>query len=334
MGLPINIATLCPFPEDPTSWYRGIGPFAALAKNINLKLTFPNPVNWATLKFCDMVFLQRPSAPEHFQILCQAKDMGLKVWCDFDDDNLSVPKDNQMYYHYAQMSVKEAIVNLVRHADIVTVSTKFIKNKYDIYRPAGKECLVIPNAIDDSLLHLRQLPDRPRDKTLLWRGTVSHSRNLKIIENEIIRIALENPIWRFAFFGMDPIDITDQIKNFHLIPFIGIHDFHKHMCQLHATALYYSVGSNDHSQARSHVAWLEATFAGTLTIASDIPEFNRPGILNFKDAREFALCLESVIKGDVDIDKHIKESWDCIQEYYMLSKVNLLRKEIIESLTT
>lgn len=334
------VGVICPIEHDPTSWYRGKGPLCALEKEglITIKVppapspTAPASLNWSFYKSCDLFFMQRPSHPDHFQIMCQLKDMGIPIWVDFDDDNLSVPKDNQMYAQYAEMRVKEAIVNLTRHADILTVSTQFLKNKYDIYRPQDKACIVVPNALDETLLHLRKIPERPRDKTLLWRGTPSHTRNLKVIENEIIRIALENPAWRFTFFGLDPIDITDQIKNFQLIPFVGIHDFYKHLCVLHASALYYSLGSNDHSQARSHVVWLEATFAGTMTIASKTLEFTRPGILNFENPHEFGRCLESVIKNEVDVDKHVKESWDCIQENYMLSKVNLLRKQVIQNL--
>lgn len=330
----INIAVLCPQYEDATSFYRGVGPLAELSKQINIKLIYPNPVNWANLKHCDLVFMQRPSTPEHFQTLCLAKDMGLPIWVDMDDDNLSVPKDNQMYPFYSQMQVKEAIVKLIRHSDLITVSTEFLANKYSIYRPDNSPCVVIPNAIDDKMLHLRQIPKRPRDKTLLWRGTGSHGRNLKIIQDETVRVALENPGWRFAFFGIDPIDVTDQIKNFQLIPFLPIHDFYKNMCAIRASALYYSLGPGDHAQARSHVSWLEATFADTMTIASATPEFMRPGIINFTNTHEFGLCLEAVIKGDVDIDANVKQSWDCIQENYLLSKTNLLRKQVIESLVS
>jgi hypothetical protein len=258
-----------------------------------------------------------------------AKDHGLPVWIDMDDDNLSVPKDNPMYGMYAQVAVKDAIVKLTRSSDVVTVSTEFLKKKYGIY---NKNVYLVPNALDEDVLRFRQIPNTPREKMFLWRGTASHGRNLKVIENELISVAKDNPAWNFTFFGIDPIELTDNIKNHRVIPQMSIFEFYKMMVNLHATATYYTLNKTDHSLARSHVSWLEATFASSLMIAPKLPEFERPGILNFATPQEFKERLESVIRGDVDIDTHVNESWKCIQENYMLRHVNRLRKQLLEEI--
>ncbi len=330
MARPIRLGLIVPDIQDPTSYYRGIGPLSLLQKQMpELEFIFPNPVNWATLKLCDILFMQRPALPDHFNALIMAKDEGIPVWIDFDDDNLSVSKDNPAYQMYSQIPIKDAIVKLTRYADAVTVSTEKLRKKFSIY---NKNCFVIGNALDDFLLRLRQIPTSPREKLMLWRGTPTHHRNLKVIQNEVVALAKGNPNWKFGFFGHEPVEITDQIKNFQVWPAQPIKEFFKLICQVHASAVYYVLADNDHAQSRSHVSWLEATFAGSLFIGPEHDEFKRPGTLNFKTPEEFTSIAESVMRGDIDIDKHVAESWQHIQENYMLSKVNGLRADLLKQL--
>lgn len=327
---PITIAVMCPQPEDPTSWYRGVGPLTRLSQaNPNIKLVFPTAVAWSQFIGADILFLQRPCAPDHFNALVLAKDMGIKVWCDIDDDNLSVGKDNPMYATYAQLPMKDALIKLARHCDVLTTTTEFMKRKYGIY---NKNCLIIPNALDDKLLHLRQIPPGPRQKRVMWRGTSSHLRNLLTVGKQILSLSRKYEDWKFTFFGMDPIDLTDQMKNFEVVNTEYITNYMKVMCQLHAAILYYPLGANDHAQARSHISWLEGTFAGSQVVASKNAEFTRPGLLNFSTPDEFESVVDTIIGGGVDVDKNVEDGWAEIQDKYLLSKTNVLRMNIIESL--
>lgn len=328
-----TIGMILPDGTDATSFYRGMGPWTALFKeNPEILFIMPTPpFAWNQLKMCNMLFMQRPCMPEHWHLLIMAKEHGIPVWVDFDDDNLSVPKSNPMYHHYAQPAVKDAIVNISRHCDVLTVSTDFMQKKYGIY---NKNTYVIPNAIDDDVLRIRCLPTTPRNKMFLWRGTVSHIKNIYSFTKEIVDTGAKYPEWRWGFVGMDPLDITDHLKNFQAFgqtagPY-GVHEFYRLLMQIHATALYYVLDKTDHSQARSHVAWLEGTYANAACILPEHPEFKRPGTINFANPTEFVEKLEMVAKGEVDIDKHVNESWQCIQEKYMLSKTNLLRKQILD----
>src|SRR5882672_1606537 len=190
---PVSIACVIPIPEDPTSWYRGIGPLSALKKeNKEIQFLFSNPLNHASLKLADLVFMQRPCLPEHFNQMLIAKDLGIPVWVDFDDDNLSVPKDNPTYPQYGQPQIKDSIVKLARNADVLTVSTEFLKKKYGIY---NKNTIVVPNALDEVFLKFRHFPPGNRQKMLLWRGTMTHQRNLEIVQDNIIRLAQRYPNW-------------------------------------------------------------------------------------------------------------------------------------------
>lgn len=330
MARPIRLGLLIPDHQDPTSYYRGIGPLAMLQKQMpELQFLFPNPINWATLKLCDLIFMQRPALPDHFNALLMCKQAGIPVWVDFDDDNLSVPKDNPTYPLYSQMPIKDSIVKITRYADVVTVSTEKLRKKYSIY---NKNCFVIPNALDDFLLGLRNIPTSPRQHFIMWRGTPTHTKNLKVVQEQVIELAQKYPDWKFGFYGHDPLDITERIRNHQVWAATPIIQFFTDLVNIHATACYYSLADNDHAQSRSHVSWLEATFAGMAFIGPDIPEFQRPGILNYKTPEDFYRVTESVIKGEVDIEKQVNESWAHIQERYMLSRINNMRAQILHQM--
>jgi len=329
----IRIAAIVPDKEDPTSWYRGVGPLSEIeTRREDIELTFPANINWSTLKFCHILFMQRPHLPDYLNAMAMAKDHGIPTWIDLDDDNLAVPKDNPVYQLYNQVAIKDSIVKMARYAEIVTVATETLKKKYDIYRPSGRECIVVPNALDDDLLIHRNIQDRERDKLVLWRGTLTHHKNLSIIADSIIEVANKNPQFKFTFFGWEPLFITEHIKNFQYIGSHHIMDYHKVLIQLHPYLMYYALANNEHAQSRSHVSWLEATFAGIPFIGPKHPEFDKPGIFQFANNKEFKDVLEAALRGDLDLKKGAELSWEHLKEFYMLSRVNQIREQIINGL--
>lgn len=262
-------------------------------------------------------------------MLSLAKNMGIKVIVDFDDDNLSVPKDNPTYPQYAQMPIKEAILNLARHCDTLVVTTDFLKSKYGIY---NKKTVVIPNALEDGLVARRPVLPGERENKFVWRGNGSQVRNLATVSQTLLGVAKRNPQYRFVFFGFEPFDLTEQIPNHEVIPPMSLMDYFATLCHIHGKCLYYPLHYQDHSQARSHISWLEATYANMLVLAYRNNEFNRPGCLNYGSLTEFQDTMEGIIKGDVDISFHVEQSWNEIQEKYLLSKVNQKRLEVVRSL--
>lgn len=325
----IKIALVSPICDDPTSWYRGLGPFSALQKEGLIDLIFPTSASWASLIGADILVLQRPAMPDHFAMLCLAKNMGMKVIVDFDDDNLSVPKDNPTFPTYAQMPIKEAILNLARHCDVLTVSTKFLKDKYGIY---NKNTVIVPNAIDDSLLKTRQVLPGQRENKFVWRGNGSQVRNLSTVAQCLLNVSKRAPNYRFVFFGFEPYELTEQIQNHEVVPAMPLHNYFGTLSAIHGKLLYYPLHHQDHSQARSHISWLEATYANMATLAYGNEEFKKPGCLNFTSQTEFQDKLEAVVRDEVDIEAHVTESWNEIQEKYLLSKTNKIRWQLIQSL--
>lgn len=325
----LRIALLSPIVDDPTSFYRGLGPYDRLCQEQGWHLTFPVALSWASLVGTDVLILQRPATPEHFGMLALAKNMGIKVIVDFDDDNLSVPKDNPTYPQYNQMPVKEAILNLARNADVLQVTTEFLKQKYGIY---NKNTVIIPNALDDSLVKRRQILPGPRENKFVWRGNPSQVRNLATVAQQLLAVAKKSPNYRFVFFGFEPYELTEQIPNHEVIQPMTLMDYYAVLPRIHGKCLYYPLHHQDHSQARSHISWLEATYANMAVLAYKNAEFTRPGCLNYSSLTEFQDKMEAITRDEVPLDTLIEESWNEIQEKYILSKTNQRRLETIQSL--
>lgn len=327
----IRIGTVTPIGDDPTSWYRGIGPLSALQKNYpEAFVVFPNPINWATLKLCDMLFLQRPFNQEHVNFMMQAKELGMPVWCDFDDENLTVPRSHPLYPQYGTDQVKSAIVALIRHADAVTVPTEALREKYSIY---SDKVEVIPNALDDILLPLKSMAPAKHNRLVMWRGSISHEKDFTAFSQILIDAAAEFPEAVFGFFGHDPYEITEKIKSKRVYPMLTVMEYFKAMISLKPFMTYYLLGNQtDHCRSRSHVAWLEATLAESTLLAPDVTEFKRPGIINFSSPADFADKLGLLLKGEIDTDSQVKQSWAEIKDRYLLSKVNGKRVALLNRL--
>jgi hypothetical protein len=327
----VRLTLAVPKADDPTSYYRAFGPFGELRKAMgNLEFNLPSSYSWATMGTCDGLFLQRPADPQCLQVANTAKLSGTPLWIDFDDDNLAVPESNETHEFFGRWEVKDTIVKCARLADVITVSTEFLKKKYSIY---NKNIHVVPNALNERYLHIRNLiPKRPRDKVIVWRGGPGFHDNLAEITPSIIKLAEKNPSWKWIFMGHNPWQITSNIKNKQLIPWLPYIDYLQTICQLHASTFIYCLKANDHSMSRSNIAWLEATLAGSTVLAKDFPEFQKPGCMNFSNAEEFEQKMNDIFQKKIDLEEQYQTSWAHIQENYMLSKANEVRKLIIEKI--
>jgi hypothetical protein len=78
------------------------------------------------------------------------------------------------------------------------------------------------------------------------------------------------------------------------------------------------------NRAKSNISWLEATTAGAVCLATDLPEFVRPGIINFSNPRNFYNVFKKAVK-DYDLQALHAESLAFIRDNLTTEKVNELR---------
>ncbi len=93
------------------------------------------------------LFMERPSGTHDLNVIKLAKQRGLKILLDFDDDVLHVFETNPMHQHYEQC--KSVILECLTLADEIWVSTRGCAKSFQMF---NRNIHVIPNAWDDRLM--------------------------------------------------------------------------------------------------------------------------------------------------------------------------------------
>jgi hypothetical protein len=174
----INILAYTPGPKDPTSFYRGLLPLFEMQRTFHDYRIIEGDLmrtGWPLIAQADIVFLQRPHRPAYRQVAEIAKQMNIPLWVDLDDDHLNVPLHYDTARLYNDVDNRQAHIDIIKMADVITVSTEALR---DVYRSYNPNVEVIANALPDFLFEW-PLPERTNKKTrVLWRGSDKHSFDL------------------------------------------------------------------------------------------------------------------------------------------------------------
>lgn len=349
-----NVFVMCPNPTDATSLYRGLGPLQALRRKMggDINLIVAPEVNWATLKGSDAIFLQRPALDHHLTIVNMALASRKPVWVDFDDDLFRIPRCNPAARIYAKL--QNNMVAIVAKATVVTVSTEALAEtlRAILKRVAdGKQTeagistdqskiVVVPNALDDELLDLPT--DYPCPGSLVtWRGSATHDKDLALVTEQLARVIGRNLEWTYQFVGepfwwtMERLDEVPGLKPKSITQVepldpIVYFDFLK---KVKPAVFIVPLQDIPFNRAKSNIAWIEATYAGAVTIAPDWPEWQKPGVIRYKDAADFEKVFGAALQGGTfDLADRWHKSRDYIEENLRLTTVNRVREVVLRGM--
>lgn len=312
-------------PVEANAFYRSTGIAKDLEKRGDFKITIINwqdiTMSWSIILQYDVIMFQRPFTDSSLTLCKYIKQCGVKLWVDYDDDLLNVGEENKTFVEYGKKERKECIQKILSIADVVSVSTIQI---FNTYKPYCKKISVIENAFNDTLFVREK---RKREKLVFWRGSDGHVLNLMAYGKEINK-AIENfPDWKFGFMGFFPWMIQQKKT------YLGSCDivlFYHTLQQIAPTLVHSPIVPDAFNSARSPIAFIEGSFAGACCV---VPYWwPVEGALKYKDNSEYYENIRSVLRGDVDIEKMNRISWDFIMDVLSLSKVNEKRKKLLENL--
>lgn len=330
----IRLMVFVPNPLDATSFYRGMGPLTQLVQRHDDLLIDDREtvINWATLAKYDAIFLQRPYTDQHLQICKIAYDNGVPLWVDYDDDLFTVPTDNPTFPVYGNKEVQKQVATIIAMANVVSVSTPHLAERY---APMNPNIKVIPNAMDDRLLKWRPIIKRDKQKLVLWRGSNTHHKDLACVAHELIEIANEYLDVTWEFIGFNPWFITDQMPQKQVIVAgaMDVMDYFRFLARTKPGIAVVPLFPNLFNKSKSNIAWMEAAFCGAPALVPTIPEWDRPGTVAYTTPTDFGQKLREMFKGAWDLAGLAKDSWDYITDNLMLSKTNVLRRELLSELT-
>ena len=339
---------------DGTSYYRAYGVFPHLKKLFAAegKIFEVHPYNefgtysWADILPYDIIFLQRPSmdASKRIKFIDTCKKMGKKIWVDFDDNLFWVPMENRVFDDMTK-EVKEAMYKVLTMADLITVSTPALKY---VYVKLGIKTLieVVPNGWDFDLHgfaerynEVKELPPPQIPKIkYVWRGSETHQGDLASAGEAILKAASEHEekaVWNFM--GYNPWMITENMPVEWWTYNRGedIFDYFRTLKGMGAQVLFFPLRDNPFNHCKSNIAWMEATFAGAVCIAPDWPEWQKPGVYNYKDDYELEGLLSRdgetfLLRAAADTQWQLSASY--IRENLSLDVVNKKRKQLLENI--
>ena len=338
----IKLAAIILDHKDATSLYRGAGPLSLLQKTDKLYISYLSSVDAVTLMHYDLVFMQRPTGQASLNVARLVKDCKLPLWVDFDDYPFAVTADNPMSAHYASKEVMEATEALIRLANKVTVTNDTLREMLieavDPHKTAGvynRKYVVIPNAYD---LRFHGEVQGVRDnKKIVWRGGLSHDRDLFEFAPKIKRVLDKNKNWTMEFVGGVPWYIREQFDQTQ-VKFTPVQDFmayRKHMSEINASIQIVPLHDSPLSRCRSNIGWIEGTVFGSNVL---VPDFNSwdycVGTFQYNhESDDFEGCLENMIMSSNKVKEHQhKVAAEELMLRFRLEDINGLRMKVIKEL--
>jgi len=299
-----------------------------------LQMSELSAYNWGYIRGYDAAFFQRPYKKEHLQVIEMCKDMGKKVWVDYDDYLHGVPTDNPAHSIYNKKETQEIVYKCIAMADQVSVSTEELRRQY---LKLNKNITTIRNCIPMDLFKWRNnAPSIARTKSISWRGSRTHQRDLMTFAKEIISASHDKRFqeWVWYFIGDSQWMATDHMPHERTIwtePMDPILYFLE-MYRVAPSCMQVPLHDNLFNRCKSNIAWLEATFAGAAAIVPDWEEWKHPGTLNYSSQEQYLTQLEAVMSGQVDVEANAKLSMEYIGDSFNLEIENLKRIEIIKKI--
>lgn len=319
---------------DTCSFYRSAGIAPDLKSKIKIEIdikSWREEFRWNDLSIYDLIMMQRPYTDMALQMALYAKNMGIKIWTDFDDLTLNVPYDSELYENYGNQA-RNSIRNIMTISDAISVTTNFLKQEIS---DLNQNIHVIPNAFNDRIF--RKRPTLPkRQKIIAWRGGTTHNADLLAFKDVIVNSIKKYSDWVFPFLGLRPM-YYPQLAN---IRHYGITDpmvYMQNIFNLSPVLLHVPLQDNPFNRSKSNIAFIESAWAGSICLAPDWDEWrNIPGISKYRTDLEYetllSIIVEAAIKGGQTLRTQADEAWEYVTDNLMQSKVNELRADLVKSL--
>lgn len=344
-----SILCSIPHPVDATNLYRGTGPLQTLKRRIgNIELGINPDINWMMLKAADLVFFQRPAREDHVTAMKLCKSNCKPMWLDYDDNLHAIPLCNRRYSFYGHPQTQHNIATMIAMADVISVSTphlaestaKLLKCFPDNgeFKLDPAKIVVIPNAYDYEL-HGPLDEKRPeRARLVVWRGSDSHSKDLLVHTEQMVRVVQEHQDWTYEFIG-EPFWITiEQLKkvakpnNLTLTPPNDPVSYFHYLKRQKPALMIVPLEDIGFNRSKSNIAWLESTVAGAVTLAPNWPEWQKPGVITYDSIQDFGDKMAAFLRGEYDEETLWAASRDYVRDHLPLDKVNLARAEVVNLL--
>lgn len=324
--------------SSATDFYRSVAPLhyiqQATGGAINILPISPNNLEWHSLFNSDIVFFSRPNGSFLQDIILEVKDMGKKVWVDYDDLLDGLSDYNPAKVHFSKPDIIESVKLIMSVADVVTVSTNFLKDTYQQY--AKNPIVVLKNAYDNRLFNFQPIREQSDPIRLHWRGSATHIGDIKTVQ-ACFDYVIKSPKWRLklhglpevvnhALFGLEGYNVADWENR--------LFRYFRNFQTEKPDWVIFPLIDDPFNQAKSNISAIEALIAGAAVLApAGFPEFQMPGIINYKKPDDLLDLISRIEYGEIEKTKYVMEGRQWLNENLTVEMENEKRMEVIGSLT-
>lgn len=335
----IRITGIVSTPTSAVSLYRSVGVFPRLREHFpSIVFRWRDRIDWRHLVDTDILYVQRPMYDHDQDAIRLAKQLGIPIWLDFDDLVTDVPESNPRHAIFANPKVKRVIDSCLRMADVITVTTESLRDDLGLQIGNRSKIHLVPNALNDRWFKLNIEKNPERSNTVVWRGGQSHDQDLMEYQAEIAHLTYQFPSTEFVFMGNPFWGAVKACnpENTRIMPAQDVLSYFQILKALAPKLVIVPLADHPFNRCKSNIAWLEATYAGALTLGPSWREWARPGLLSYKDKDEFAKQAAWVIKEENPLDEFTADLFYASKAFVMenltLEEVNRQRVQIVRSL--
>lgn len=328
-----------PYPKDANAFHRSTGPWAYFAKHARatdgIEFEFDvagedlghKGIAWDSVGRYDLVFLHRPCREDDLTILKVARLMNIPVWAEFDDFLFEVPGWNPSAGIYGNMALQNVVAMCTACADVVSVTTSAL---YDRLSRVNPNVVIIPNSYRSDLYPYRKKPEK-RKPELAWRGTNTHDADCLSVADGWVSLP-----GKVNFYGGPPWLLTSRMPN-ESFRIVGAQDPFLYMRQLYFDAprvMLVPLVDCFFNRCKSNIAYQEAVHAGALCVAPDMPEWKRPGVINYNAGNDLSFAAAALKAFEMPEEERAQladHAYDEMLKMYDAPVVNVIREATLRA---
>ena len=257
----------------------------------------------------------------------------IKLIYETDDDLLGVEKNSPSYEYVNRVS--DSIKNFIEDSEVITVTTPTLASKFD-----ESKTVIISNYYVDSVLNIKEDIKTEGKLKLGYYGTLTHSKDLFLIKNVILRLKEKYDFDFEVVGGFNASDNVDEswFKSIELPP--NNMDFEKFMGWLSKTIDWdialVPLENSPFNQCKSELKFIELAVLGLPGVYSDMCVYNNvvtDGIDGFLAANddEWVEKIEMLIL-DNDLRKSIRKNAlnKVLRDYLIENRIQMWEKILIQ----
>ncbi len=332
-----KVLVLAPKPDDGTSWWRAAGPLSALDRmmrdedgvEFTLGDSTKNKYGWSDLAPFDAIFYQRPYNAASLNLATMIKDMGKKLWLDYDDNLVDIPRSNRAHKTFEPDEIKRNFSKILALSDVISVTNDALKRAYE---PVQKKIVVIPNGLNDFVFqNKKKLGEKELVRIIAWRGSRTHEEDLETYMPAFKQIADEHLDWKFLFIGHGSWRVDQGMpatRTYFMDP-VPLPKFFDTLNILNARIAMVPLFDHTFNHCKSNIAWQEFTYAGAAVLAPDWDTWRLPGVTGYCGTESFYLGLKKLVQDKELCRWNAAESHKHLQSAWLESHMNAMRRELV-----